>query len=74
MVKVARLKCGPYEDGSKGHTYMLFDPHILRLENGRFTLHGFERSYADSKRVEYAQSWICRPETGEPDEEIDYRR
>lgn len=74
VVKVARLKCGAAPEGSKPYVYMLFDPHIVWLQNGRFTLHGFEREYRDGKRVEYAQSWICKPETNEPEEEIDYRR
>jgi hypothetical protein len=74
VVKVARLKCGSASEDAKPYIYMLFEPHIVWLENGRFTLVGFERSYVDGKRIEYAQSWIIKPETGEPEPKVDYRR
>jgi hypothetical protein len=74
IVKVARLTCGSSAEGAKPFTYALYDPHIVWMENGRFTLHGFERSYEDGKRIEYAQSWLCKIETEAPDPDVDYRR
>lgn len=55
--KVARLLQG----GDIRHE--LTDVHIVWLNEGRFTLAGFERlTNSDGKPVDYAQSWLCSPD------------
>lgn len=52
--KVARLVQGA------DIRYELTDVHIVRCNEGRFTLAGFERhKTGDGKPVDYAQSWLC---------------
>lgn len=40
-------------------TDVLFDPHLIWMNEGRFTLQGFERVIEGGQIVEYAQSWLC---------------
>lgn len=54
MVKVAKFSIPNYV------TYVLFDPHLVWLNEGRFTLQGYERVLQEGRVVEYAQSWLCR--------------
>jgi len=62
VVKVGRL-----EDHSYGYkrVEMLYDPHLVWLNEGRFTFAGFERVLVEGKVVEYAQSWLCLQELEE---------
>jgi hypothetical protein len=46
-------------------TDTLFEPHIVWMNEGRFTLQGFERALVDGKVTEYAQSWLCSVEPQE---------
>jgi len=55
-VKTARLAL----DGSgERRIEVLFEPHIVWMNEDRFTLQGFERVLQEGKIVEYAQSWLC---------------
>lgn len=41
---------------------VLYEPHIIWMNEGRFTLAGFERVMEGEKIVHYAQSWLCTVE------------
>ena len=42
----------------------LIDVHVIWLNEGRFTLSGFERRTNDAGQpVDYAQSWLCTLDT-----------
>lgn len=64
VIKTARLT--DYSWGEK-RVEILYEPHIVWMNEDRFTLQGFERSLKDGKIVEYAQSWLCQVE---PDEGV----
>jgi hypothetical protein len=57
MIKTARLADVSY--GEK-RVEILFEPHIVWMNEGRFTLQRFERVLREGKVVEYAQSWLCQ--------------
>ena len=44
---------------------ILYEPHLVWMNEGRFTLQGFERILKEGKIVEYAQSWFCQAEPNE---------
>ncbi|HZW12808.1 MAG TPA: hypothetical protein VFF81_06420 [Noviherbaspirillum sp.] len=56
VIKTARLVDNSY---TEKRVLILFEPHIIWMNEGRFTLHGFERVLQEGKVVEYAQSWLC---------------
>lgn len=58
-VKVARHTSS---EGEMRRQETLYDPHLIWLSEGRFTLAGFERVQLDGKTVHYAQSWLCTTE------------
>jgi hypothetical protein len=60
-VKVARLDAGI---GPIRRQEILYEPHLIWMSEGRFTLAGFERVQVDGQVVNYAQSWLCTVETG----------
>lgn len=60
VIKTARLA---YQSFDEQKTDVLFEPHIVWMNEGRFTLQGFERTLQEGKVVEYAQSWLCQVET-----------
>lgn len=62
VIKTARLAD---ESFAEKRIQVLFEPHIVWMNEGRFTLQGFERVLEGGKVVEYAQSWLCAVETGE---------
>jgi hypothetical protein len=45
--------------GDRGTTQVLYEPHILWMNENRFVLTGFERVGERAKAVDYAQSWLC---------------
>lgn len=55
-VKVARLTV---IIGSIRRQDILYDPTLIWMSAGRFTLAGFERAQVDGQTVHYAQSWLC---------------
>jgi hypothetical protein len=55
-VKVARLTAGI---GPTRRQDTLYEPHLIWMSEGRFTLAGFERVQVNSQVVNYAQSWLC---------------
>jgi hypothetical protein len=55
-VKVARHTAG---DGAMRRQETLYEPHLIWMSEGRFTLAGFERVQIDGQVVNYAQSWLC---------------
>lgn len=57
VIKTARLAEQSY--GEK-RIEILYEPHIVWMNEGRFTLQGFERILKEGKIVEYAQSWLCQ--------------
>ena len=57
IIKIARLNDHLY--GNAG-IKLLYEPHIVWMNEGRFTLQGFERVLKEGKTVEYAQSWLCQ--------------
>lgn len=57
IIKTARIADESY--GSK-RVEILYEPHIVWMNEDRFTLAGFERVLREGKVVEYAQSWLCR--------------
>lgn len=56
VIKTARLVD---ESFAPTKVHVLFEPHIVWMNDGRFTLQGFERLLEGGKVVEYAQSWLC---------------
>lgn len=60
-VKVARHTTG--EDQMRRQE-TLYEPHLIWMSDGRFTLAGFERVQVDGQTVHYAQSWLCTVEPG----------
>jgi hypothetical protein len=38
---------------------VLFEPHLVWMSGGRFTIAGFERVQSGGQAVNYAQSWLC---------------
>jgi len=54
IIRLARLKS---ESGAVLMT--LYDVHILRFNDNKMGLSGFERKEVDGKQVDYAQSWLC---------------
>lgn len=62
VIKTARLVD---ESFAERRVQVLFEPHVVWMNEGRFTLQGFERVLEGGKVVEYAQSWLCAVETGE---------
>jgi hypothetical protein len=55
-VKVARYTAG---DGAMRRQETLYEPHLIWMSEGRFTLAGFERVQVDGQVVNFAQSWLC---------------
>jgi hypothetical protein len=55
-IKTARLV---YQGFSGPRMELLYEPHIVWMNENRFTLQGFERVAHDGKVIEYAQSWLC---------------
>jgi hypothetical protein len=62
-VKVARLTAGI---GPTRRQEILYEPHLIWMSAGRFTLAGFERVQAGDQVVNYAQSWLCSTEPRAP--------
>ncbi len=60
VIKTARLAEQSYEEK---RVEILYEPHIVWMNEGRFTLQGFERVLKEGKIVEYAQSWLCQVDT-----------
>lgn len=58
-VKIARLTV---IIGSIRRQDILYEPHLIWMSAGRFTLAGFERVQVDGLVVNYAQSWLCAVE------------
>lgn len=56
VIKTARLVD---ESFTQTKVRVLYEPHIVWMNEGRFTLQGFERLLEGGKVVEYAQSWLC---------------
>lgn len=55
-IKVARHTSG---EGQLRRQTVLYEPHLVWMSDGRFTIAGFERVQADGQVVNYAQSWLC---------------
>lgn len=53
-VKIAKFTIENYAE------YMLYEPHIVWVNEGRFVLQGYERVLRDGQVAEYAQSWLCK--------------
>lgn len=60
VIKTARLVD---ESFAEKRVEVLYEPHIVWMNEGRFTLQGFERVLQEGKVVEYAQSWLCTLES-----------
>ena len=60
-VKVARHTAG---EGPLRRQEVLYEPHLVWMSDGRFTIAGFERVLVDGQVVNYAQSWLCTVEAG----------
>jgi hypothetical protein len=58
-IKVARHTAG---EGALLRQEVLYEPHLVWMNDGRFTIAGFERVQVDGKTVNYAQSWLCKVE------------
>jgi hypothetical protein len=56
IVKLARLVCS---HGDMQHVYILYEPHLLWMNEDRFVLTGFERVGNGEGAVDFAQSWLC---------------
>lgn len=54
VIKTARLATESAE-----RVMVLFERHIVWMNEERFTLQDFERVLQESKVVEFAQSWLC---------------
>lgn len=59
VIKTARLTDLSW---SEKRVEILYEPHLVWMNDGRFTLQGFERVLKEGKIVEYAQSWLCTVE------------
>jgi hypothetical protein len=74
-VKVAKHS---YRFGAQMEACLLYEPHLLWVNEDRFALTGFERVLESGKLVDYAQSWLCtlEPVTQEANDEKarDWRR
>jgi hypothetical protein len=57
QIKTARLVDHTYDTK---HAQILYEVHILWMNECRFMLQGFERTLDDGKVTEYAQSWLCQ--------------
>ena len=69
-VKVARLM----QPDRPLPSLELLDPHIVWVNDGKFTLAGFERTTnSEGKVVEFAQSWLCALDFEIPRQEEDRR-
>jgi len=62
-IKVARHTAG---EGALRRQEVLYEPHLVWMSDGRFTIAGFERVQVDGQVVNYAQSWLCTVEAGVP--------
>ncbi|MDB5794544.1 MAG: hypothetical protein JWR25_923 [Noviherbaspirillum sp.] len=62
VVKTARLT---YDDYRGKRMDILYEPHIVWMNERRFTLQGFERVPSAGRITEYAQSWLCSAELAE---------
>jgi hypothetical protein len=58
-IKVARHTSG---EGQLQLQDVLYEPHLIWMSDGRFTIAGFERVQVDGQVVNYAQSWLCAVE------------
>lgn len=58
-IKVARHTSG---EGALRCQEVLYEPHLIWMSAGRFTLAGFERVQVDGQVVNFAQSWLCSSE------------
>lgn len=57
IVKLAQL----IWTGSNGKEIeLLYEPHILWMNDDRFTLTGFEQIKRENQVVDFAQSWLCK--------------
>ena len=57
IVKLAQLI---RESAHGDDTELLYEPHILWMNEDRFALTGFERIKRDNQLVDFAQSWLCK--------------
>lgn len=65
---------GPIDQGCVAHARrgplrcqeVLYEPHLIWMSEGRFTLAGFERVQVEGTTINYAQSWLCTVEPGVP--------
>lgn len=55
-IKIARHASG---QGPTRRVDVLYEPHLVWMSEGRFTLAGFERVQSAAGVVNYAQSWLC---------------
>ena len=62
VIKTARLTDTSW---AEKRIEILYEPHLVWMNEGRFTLQGFERILKEGKIVEYAQSWLCQAEPNE---------
>jgi hypothetical protein len=46
--------------GDHETVHLLYEPHILWMNEDRFVLTGFERVGVGADAVDYAQSWLCK--------------
>jgi hypothetical protein len=60
-IKVARHTSG---EGPLRRETVLYEPHLVWMSDGRFTIAGFERVQVEGQVVNYAQSWLCMVEGG----------
>jgi len=58
-IKVARHTAG---EGPLRRQEVLYEPHLVWMNDGRFTIAGFERVQVAGQVVNYAQSWLCTAE------------
>jgi hypothetical protein len=56
IIKLARLV---HRSGDDEHVDILYEPHILWMNEDRFVLTGFERVGQGKQAIDYAQSWLC---------------
>jgi hypothetical protein len=55
-IKVARHTTG---EGTMRRQEVLYEPHLVWMSDGRFTITGFEHVQIEGQVVNYAQSWLC---------------
>jgi hypothetical protein len=46
--------------GTHESVHMLYEPHLLWMNEDRFVLTGFERAGEGANAADYAQSWLCK--------------